>query len=55
PLLYIHWFRPLQTFDVDLQTFRIAKSSHQHRPNAVVLPANLLLCPCHLIPRFSQQ
>ena len=55
PLLYIHWFRPLQTLDVVLQAFRIAKSSRQHGPNAVVLPANLLLRPCHLIPCFSRQ
>ncbi|KAG1797668.1 hypothetical protein EV424DRAFT_1475057 [Suillus variegatus] len=55
PLLYIHWFRPLQTFDNDLQTFRLVRSSRQHQPNAVVLPADLLLRPCHLIPRFSRE
>ncbi|KAG1791057.1 uncharacterized protein HD556DRAFT_1241160, partial [Suillus plorans] len=55
PLLYIHWFRPLQTFDSDLQTFRLVRSSRQHQPNAVVLPADLLLRPCHLIPCFSRE
>ncbi|KAG1858327.1 hypothetical protein C8R48DRAFT_748782 [Suillus tomentosus] len=55
PLLYIHWFRPLQTFDNDLRTFRLVRSSRQHQPNAVVLPADLLLHPCYLIPRFSRE
>lgn len=54
PLLYIHWFRPLQTFDNDLRTFRLVRLSRQHQPNAAVLPADLLLHPCHLIPRFSR-
>ncbi|KIK32995.1 hypothetical protein CY34DRAFT_27121 [Suillus luteus UH-Slu-Lm8-n1] len=50
PLIYVHWFRPLQTFDNDLQTFWLVRSSRQHGPNAVVLPANVLLHPYHLIP-----
>ncbi|KAG1892289.1 hypothetical protein F4604DRAFT_1543311, partial [Suillus subluteus] len=52
PSLYIHWFRPLQTLDNDLQTFQLVRSSHQHCPNAAVLPADVLLWPCHLIPCF---
>jgi hypothetical protein len=55
PLVYVHWFRPLQTFDNDLQTFRLVRSSCQHGPNAAVLPADVLLRPCHLIPCFARE
>ncbi|KAG2141926.1 hypothetical protein DEU56DRAFT_697069, partial [Suillus clintonianus] len=54
PLVYIHWFRPLQTFDENLQSFRLTKSSHQHRPNAAILPVDQVLRPVHLAPRFSR-
>ncbi|KAG1823783.1 uncharacterized protein BJ212DRAFT_1261817, partial [Suillus subaureus] len=52
-LLYVHWFWPLQTFDNDLQTFQLVRLLHQHGPNAAVLPADILLWPCHLILCFS--
>ncbi|KAG1766094.1 hypothetical protein EDD22DRAFT_978596 [Suillus occidentalis] len=55
PLIYVHWFRLLQTFDNDLQTFRLVRSSCQHGLNAVVLPADVLLRPCHLIPCFTHK
>ncbi|KIK44335.1 hypothetical protein CY34DRAFT_23094 [Suillus luteus UH-Slu-Lm8-n1] len=55
PLLYIHWFRPLQTFDDNLQTFRLARSSRQHGPHAVIVPATEVIHPCHVIPRFTRQ
>ncbi|KAG2337593.1 hypothetical protein BDR05DRAFT_978456 [Suillus weaverae] len=38
PLMYIHRFRPLQSFDENLQSFRLTRSSQQHQPNAAVLP-----------------
>ncbi|KIK32748.1 hypothetical protein CY34DRAFT_27161 [Suillus luteus UH-Slu-Lm8-n1] len=55
PLLYIHWFRPLQTFDNNLQTFRLARSLRQHGPHAVIVPATEVIRPCHVIPRFTRQ
>ncbi|KAG1821369.1 hypothetical protein EV424DRAFT_1472331 [Suillus variegatus] len=54
PLAYIHWFRPLQTFDDNLQSFKLTRSSRQQGPNAAVLPVNRVLHPCHLVPRFSR-
>ncbi|KAG1764390.1 hypothetical protein EV702DRAFT_1154115 [Suillus placidus] len=54
PLMYIHWFRPLQSFDENLQSFRLTRSSRQHQPNAAVLPVDRLLRPVHLTPRFSR-
>ncbi|KAG1792002.1 uncharacterized protein HD556DRAFT_1432737 [Suillus plorans] len=54
PLAYIHWFRPLQTFDDNLQSFKLTRSSWQRGPNAAVLPVNQVLRPCHLVPRFSR-
>ncbi|KAG1867160.1 hypothetical protein DFJ58DRAFT_714433 [Suillus subalutaceus] len=53
PLAYIHWFRPLQAFDDNLQFFRLMRSSRQRGPNAAILPVNRILRPCHLVPRFS--
>ncbi|KAG1760002.1 hypothetical protein EDD22DRAFT_1044069 [Suillus occidentalis] len=55
PLVYIHWFRPLQTFDENLQSFRLTKSSRQHQPNAAVLPVDRVLRPVHLAPRISRE
>ncbi|KAG1789923.1 uncharacterized protein HD556DRAFT_1446500 [Suillus plorans] len=55
PLLYVHWFRPLQTFDDNLQTFRLARSSRQHGPHAAIVPATEVIRVCHVIPRFSRQ
>ncbi|KAH7918669.1 hypothetical protein BV22DRAFT_1134425 [Leucogyrophana mollusca] len=53
PLAYVHWFRPLQTFDTNLSMFRLARSSRNHAPNAAIVPVDRILHPCHLIPRFG--
>ncbi|KAG1793675.1 uncharacterized protein HD556DRAFT_1210735, partial [Suillus plorans] len=52
PLLYIHWFRPLQSFDNNLQSFRLTRSSQQHGPHAVIVPVTEVIRACHLIPQF---
>ncbi|KAG2145561.1 hypothetical protein BD769DRAFT_1312548, partial [Suillus cothurnatus] len=49
-LAYIHWFRPLQTFDENVHSFHLSKSSCQHGPNALVVLVHQVLCPCYLIP-----
>ncbi|KAG1778110.1 hypothetical protein EV702DRAFT_1179094 [Suillus placidus] len=55
PLAYIHWFRPLQSFDENLHSFHLTRSSHQHGPNALVVPVHQVLRPCHLIPRVGRE
>ncbi|KAG2031846.1 hypothetical protein BDR03DRAFT_875131, partial [Suillus americanus] len=54
-LAYIHWFRPLQSFDENLHSFRLTRSSCQRGPNTLVVPVHKVLCPCHLIPRVGQE
>ncbi|KAG1799690.1 uncharacterized protein HD556DRAFT_1430484 [Suillus plorans] len=54
PLAYIHWFQPLQTFDANLHSFRLTRSSRHRGPNAVVLPVNRILRPCQLVPRLGK-
>ncbi|KAG1763526.1 hypothetical protein EDD22DRAFT_979343 [Suillus occidentalis] len=55
PLAYIHWFRPLQTFDENMHSFRLSKSSRQRGPYALVVPVHQVLRPCHLIPRVGRE
>ncbi|KAG1835333.1 hypothetical protein DFJ58DRAFT_908621 [Suillus subalutaceus] len=55
PLAYIHWFRPLQSFDEILHSFRLTSSSRQHGPNALVVPVHQVLRPCHLIPWVGRE
>ncbi|KAG1858503.1 hypothetical protein F4604DRAFT_1589396, partial [Suillus subluteus] len=55
PLAYIHWFRPLQSFDENLHSFHLTRSSHQRGPNALVVPVYQVLRPCHLIPRVGRE
>ncbi|KAG2151133.1 uncharacterized protein EDB93DRAFT_1240176 [Suillus bovinus] len=54
-LVYIHWFHPLQTFNENLQSFRLTKSLWQHRPNAAVVPVDRVLRPVHLTPWISRE
>jgi hypothetical protein len=49
-LAYIHWFWPLQTFDKNVHSFHLSKSSCQHGPNALVVLVHQVLHPYHLIP-----
>ncbi|KAF9235433.1 hypothetical protein BU15DRAFT_89590 [Melanogaster broomeanus] len=55
PLAYIHWFRPLQSFDDQAKMFRLTRSSRQHGPNAEVIPVDRILRPCHIIPQWGGQ
>ncbi|KAG0692373.1 hypothetical protein DFH29DRAFT_985800 [Suillus ampliporus] len=55
PLAYIHWFRPLQTFDENLHSFHLSRSSRQRGPNALVVLVHQVLHPCHLIPRVGRE
>jgi len=42
-------------FDENLQSFRLTRSSRQHRPNTAVLPVDRVLRPVHLTPRFGSR
>ncbi|KIJ10373.1 hypothetical protein PAXINDRAFT_31873, partial [Paxillus involutus ATCC 200175] len=53
PLVYIHWFRPLQSFDNRSRMFRLTRSSRNCGPHAVIVPINHILRPCHLIPQWG--
>ncbi|KIJ14080.1 hypothetical protein PAXINDRAFT_52302, partial [Paxillus involutus ATCC 200175] len=54
-LAYIHWFRPLQSFDDPMRMFRLTRSSRQHGPNAEVVPVDRILRPCHIVPQWGGQ
>ncbi|KAF9237171.1 hypothetical protein BU15DRAFT_49017 [Melanogaster broomeanus] len=53
PLAYIHWFRPLQSFDDPTKMFCLTRSSRQHGPNAEVISVDRILHPCHIIPQWG--
>ena len=53
PLAYVHWFKPMQTFDDTVQMFRVSRSSRRRLPNAEIVGVDRLVEPCHLIPRFQ--
>lgn len=54
PLAYIHWFKPLQTYDENVKMFRVSRSTRQRRPNAEIIPINRIVQHVHLIPRFPR-
>ncbi|KAF8157857.1 hypothetical protein B0H34DRAFT_656376, partial [Crassisporium funariophilum] len=54
PLLYVHWFKPLQKFDKNLGMFQTSFSSRNHRQRASVITASQLFSSCHLIPYFGR-
>ncbi|KAI9569191.1 hypothetical protein HD554DRAFT_2204667 [Boletus coccyginus] len=53
PLTYIHWFKPLQTYNNNTKMFCISCSTRQQLPNTEVIPVYQIVQPCHLIPVFS--
>ncbi|KAG1751472.1 uncharacterized protein EDB91DRAFT_1234842 [Suillus paluster] len=55
PLAYIHWFWLLQSFDENLHSFHLTRSSHQCGPNALVVLVHQVLHPCHLIPWVGRE
>ena len=54
PLAYIHWFKPLQSYDNNVKMFRVSCSTRHHHPNAEVIPVHQIVQHYHLIPRFPQ-
>ncbi|KAF8449488.1 hypothetical protein L210DRAFT_3369592, partial [Boletus edulis BED1] len=54
PLAYIHWFKPLQTFDDNVKMFCVSRSTRQRRPHAEIIPIDRIVQHCHLIPRFPR-
>ncbi|KAF8547398.1 hypothetical protein OG21DRAFT_1377026, partial [Imleria badia] len=50
PLVYIHWFKPIQTLDNNMKMFRVSRSTRQQLPNAEVIPIHRIIQHCHLIP-----
>ncbi|KAF8159953.1 hypothetical protein B0H34DRAFT_655320, partial [Crassisporium funariophilum] len=54
PLLYVHWFKPLGTFDKILGMSQTSFSSQNHRQRASIITASQLFSSCHLIPYFGR-
>lgn len=54
PLAYVHWFKPLQTYDDNTKMFRISRSTRQRLPNTDVIPVHRIVQICHLIPVFPR-
>jgi len=53
PLVYVHLFKLLCTFDENINMFHFGHSTYNNIPNVVVVPITNLVQPCHLVPRFS--
>jgi len=51
-LVYVHWFRPLQSIDHAMRMFRVMPSSQQHGPNVEVISVDRICQPIHLIPHW---
>ncbi|KAF8131961.1 hypothetical protein EV363DRAFT_1398349 [Boletus edulis] len=54
PLAYIHWFKPLQTYDRNVKMFRVSRSTRQRLPNAEIIPIDRIIQHVHLIPMFPR-
>ncbi|KIJ19440.1 hypothetical protein PAXINDRAFT_43459, partial [Paxillus involutus ATCC 200175] len=54
-LAYIHWFRPLQSFDDQTKMYWLTRSSRQHGPHAEVISIDRILHLCHVIPQWGGQ
>ncbi|KAF8057386.1 hypothetical protein FPV67DRAFT_1724001, partial [Lyophyllum atratum] len=54
PLLYVHWFKPLRTFEKNLGMYQTSFSSQNHRQRASIIKASQLFSSCHLIPCFGR-
>ncbi|KAF8547401.1 hypothetical protein OG21DRAFT_1424908, partial [Imleria badia] len=52
PLVYIHWFKSIQTLNNNTKMFRVSHSTRQRLPNAEVIPIHRIVQYCHLIPIF---
>ncbi|KAF8415947.1 hypothetical protein L210DRAFT_3320949, partial [Boletus edulis BED1] len=53
PLAYVHWYRPLQSFDAEMKMFRVTRASRQHGPHAEIVPVDRIWRPCHLTPQWG--
>ena len=54
PLVYVHWFKPMQTYDNNFNMFHLSRSTRQRRPNAEVITVDRIVQQCHLIPLFPR-
>ena len=54
PLAYVHWFKPLQTLDINVRMFCVSRSTRLQCPNAKVIPVHRITQHFHLIPRFAR-
>ncbi|GLB39210.1 putative zn-finger domain-containing protein [Lyophyllum shimeji] len=54
PLLYVHWFKPLGTFNNDLGMYQTSFSTRNHQQRAGIITASEVFASCHLIPRFGR-
>ncbi|KAI9457171.1 hypothetical protein HD554DRAFT_2207236 [Boletus coccyginus] len=52
PLIYVHWFKPMWTYDNNFNMFHLSHSTRQWLSNAEVIPVDRIVQQCHLIPSF---
>ncbi|KAH7908431.1 hypothetical protein BJ138DRAFT_1012802 [Hygrophoropsis aurantiaca] len=53
PLAYVHYFRPLRSWDESLNMYRIERATRNHLPHAGIISLDKIVRPCHLVPRFG--
>ncbi|KAF8439425.1 hypothetical protein L210DRAFT_858080 [Boletus edulis BED1] len=50
PLAYIHWFKPLQTYNRNVKMFRVSRSTRQWLSNAEIIPIDRIIHGVQFIP-----
>ncbi|KAI0361041.1 hypothetical protein OH77DRAFT_1443024 [Trametes cingulata] len=53
PLLYIQWFRPFHAPDRASGLHFTSHSTRNHCRSHAIVPASVLLRPCHIVPKFD--
>ncbi|KAI9574103.1 hypothetical protein HD554DRAFT_2010154, partial [Boletus coccyginus] len=53
-LIYIHWFKPMQTYDNNFNMFCLSHSTRQQLSNVEVILVDQIVQQCHLIPSFPR-
>jgi hypothetical protein len=53
PLAYVHWYRPLTSFDLAAGMYQITLSTRQNSANAEVVSIDRIWHSCLLIPHFG--
>jgi hypothetical protein len=54
PLVYVHWFKPMRTYDNNINMFHLSRSTRWQLPNAEVILVDRIVQQCHLILSFPR-